>query len=181
MVRPRNINRKVAPKDIPDWEQEAFLSRTEVKKAAEAVTDLGEELTQMTVSQIKKLQLPIEVQDAILMLKGMDKGPAMKRQKLFLGRMLRHDEDVLIEIKTKLDEAEVKAKAQNAHFHRLEIWRERLLAGGDDALNEFMEQYTNADRSQIRTWIRNAQKEAAENKPPKSARALFQYLKGLEW
>lgn len=181
MVRPRNINRKVTPKEIPNWEQEAFKSRTEVKKAAEAVTDLGEQLTEMTVTQIKKMQLPIEVQDAVLMLKGMDKGPAMKRQKLFLGRLLRQHEEIIIEIKTKLEEAEIKAKAMNAHFHRLEVWRDRMLAGGDEALNEFMNMYTHADRSQLRTWIRNAQKEAEENKPPKSARALFQYLKGLEW
>lgn len=181
MVRPRNVNRVKIEKTTPDWEQEEFDSRTQIKKAAQAVTDLGERLSQMTEQEIKKLNLPSQVQDAILTLKNLDKGPALKRQKLFVGRLLRQDEPLLIEIKEKLNAIEVKAKQQNAHFHRLEKWRDRMVEEGDEALNEFLNQFPQADRTSLRQWIRNAQKEAAQNKPPKSSRAIFQYLKQLEW
>jgi ribosome-associated protein len=166
---------------IPDWEQEEFQSRTQIKKAAQAVTDLGEQLAEMTETEIKKLQLPEEVLKAVLMLKTMDKGPAIKRQKLYLGKLLRKNEAFIIEIKDKLAEQERKAKQQNAHFHRLEIWRDRLIEQGDEALSEFAEQFPQADRQQLRQWIRNAQKERDDNKPPKSARLLFKYLRSLEW
>lgn len=181
MVRPRNINRVKLKKDIPDWEQEEFESRTDIKKAAQAVTDLGEQLSEMTESEIKKLQLPTTLADALLLLKSMDKGPALKRQKLYIGKYLRQDEGLLIEIKEKLAAVETKKKQQNAHFHKLEKWRDRLVEEGDTVLHEFLEIYTQADRQQLRQWIRNAKKEQAESKPPKSARELFKYLKGLDW
>lgn len=181
MVRPRNVGRVQAKKEIPDWEQEEFESRTDIKKAAQAVTDLGEQLAEMTETQIKKLQLPTTLQDAVLLLKRMDKGPALKRQKLYIGRYLRQDEPLLMEIKDKLAEIEAKKKQQNAHFHKLEKWRDRLVMEGDSALHEFLNIYPQADRQQLRQWIRNAQKEQEQSKPPKSARELFKYLKALEW
>ena len=181
MVRPRNVNKVKQKKTVPVWEQEEFESRTDIKKAAQAVTDLGEQIAQMSEEQIKQMQLPRLFTDAVLMLKGMDKGPAMKRQKLYIGKLLRQDEDLIVEIKDKLAEIELKQKQQNAHFHKLEKWRDRLVQEGDAALHDFLELYPQADRQQLRQWIRNANKEQQQQKPPKSAREIFKYLKGLEW
>ncbi|MBF6056862.1 MULTISPECIES: ribosome biogenesis factor YjgA [Thiomicrorhabdus] len=181
MVRPRNVNRTKSEMEIPDWEQEEFQSRTQIKKAAQAVTDLGEQISQMTESEIKKMNLPKAFTDAVLMLKTMDRGPALKRQRLFIGKMLRQDEDLIVEIKEKLAEIEIRRKQQNAHFHKLEMWRDRMLESGDDAISEFMQLFPHADRQQLRQWVRNAVKEAETQKPPKSARELFKYLRALEW
>lgn len=181
MVRPRNVGRTVEEKHTPDWEQEEFESRTEIKKAAKAVTDLGEQIAAMTESEIHKLQLPQNFTDAVLMLKSMDKGPALKRQRMFVGKLLRQNEPLIIEIKAKLAEIEAKRKQQNAHFHQLEKWRDRLIEEGDPALEALLELYPQIDRQQMRQWIRNAQKEMTQSKPPKSSREIFQYLKSLEW
>lgn len=181
MVRPRNVGRVATETEVPDWEQEEFESRTQIKKAAQAVTDLGEKVAQMSEADIKKMKLPQAFTDAVLMLKNMDKGPALKRQRLFIGKMLRQDESLIVEIKEKLAEIEAKSKQQNAHFHKLEKWRDRLVAEGDSALQELLAIYPQIDRQQVRQWIRNAQKEAQQNKPPKSSREIFQYLKSLEW
>lgn len=181
MVRPRNVNRTKIAKETPDWEQEEFESRTDIKKAAQAVTDLGDKLTELSEAKIRAFDFPEELTNAVLLLKRMDKGPAIKRQRAFVGKLLRKNEDLIVEIKEKFMEEELKAQQQNAHFHRLEKWRDRLVSEGDDALNEFMEAYPQADRTYLRQTIRNAQKEAEQNKPPKSARAIFKYLRGLEW
>lgn len=181
MVRPRNVNRTKTPKTVPDWEQEEFDSRTDIKKAAQAVTDLGEKLAEMTESKIRKFDLPDELLNAILLLKRLEKGTALKRQKAFVGKLLRKNEGLIVEIKEKFMEEELKAQQQNAHFHRLEKWRDRLIEEGDEALNEFIGVYPQVDRSFLRQTIRNAQKEAEQNKPPKSSRAIFKYLRGLEW
>lgn len=181
MVRPRNVGRHTEEQAIPDWEQEEFNSRTQIKKAAQAVTDLGDELAQLMPSELKKLDLPKDLLDALALLKTMDKGPAMKRQRLFIGRYLRKNEPLIIEIKAKFAEIEAKRKQQNAHFHQLEKWRDRLLEEGDPALEMLIELYPQVDRQQMRQWLRNAKKEAEQNKPPKSAREIFQYLKGLSW
>jgi len=39
--------------------------------------------------------------------------------------------------------------------------------------------WPHADRQQLRSMIRNAQKEKAANKPPKAYRQIFQYLREL--
>ncbi|MGZ8251806.1 MAG: dual-action ribosomal maturation protein DarP, partial [Methylophilaceae bacterium] len=46
-------------------------------------------------------------------------------------------------------------------------------------LSEFMLQYPNVDSQQIRTLIRNARREEAANKPPKSSRELFKLLREI--
>lgn len=181
MVRPRNVNRTKAPKETPDWEQEEFESRTDIKKAAQAVTDLGEKLVELTDAKLRDLNLPDDLMEAVQLMKRMDRGPALKRQKAFVGKLLRKNEDLIVEIKEKFQEEELKRQQQNAHFQRLERWRDRLLAEGDDALNDLLVAFPQANRSLLRQSMRNAAKEAEQNKPPKSSRVIFQYLKGLEW
>jgi ribosome-associated protein len=46
-------------------------------------------------------------------------------------------------------------------------------------MNEIARRFPSADRQHARQLVRNALRERAQNKPPKSARALFQYLSEL--
>jgi ribosome-associated protein len=46
-------------------------------------------------------------------------------------------------------------------------------------LTQFLGQHPNADSQQLRQWQRNAKKELAAEKPPKSARLLYKYVKSL--
>jgi ribosome-associated protein len=81
-------------------------------------------------------------------------------------------------IQAKLDEWNNVTRVQSAKFHALERWRERLLTE-EQALSDLVAEYARADIQQIRTLIRNAQKEAAAGKPPKSSRALFKLLREM--
>jgi ribosome-associated protein len=47
----------------------------------------------------------------------------------------------------------------------------------EKVLSDFIAQYPHVDSQQIRALIRNARKEAAANKPPKSSRELFKLLR----
>ena len=181
MVRPRNVNRGTRKKPVPEWEQEEFSSRTDIKLAAQEVTDIGSYLGELSESQLKKMGLHPELLEALLLFKKMDAGPAIRRQRQFIGKWLRQHEEELAEIRARIEEMEERAKQQNLHFQKLERWRDRLLAEGDEALNALLEDFPQADRTLLRQHIRNAQKEAEQQKPPKSARAIFQYLRGLEW
>jgi hypothetical protein len=64
-------------------------------------------------------------------------------------------------------------------MHRVEDWRERLLAEGDKALAALLDDYPQADRQQLRTLVRNAQAEKAKNKPPRAYREIYQVLRAL--
>lgn len=71
-----------------------------------------------------------------------------------------------------------KHTAENAYFHGLERWRDRLISDAN-ALSEFMALHPSTDSQQLRTLIRNAQKELAASKPPKSSRELFKLLREI--
>jgi ribosome-associated protein len=49
----------------------------------------------------------------------------------------------------------------------------------NEALTELLNQFSTADRQHLRQLQRNAEKEIKAEKPPKSARLLYQYLKDL--
>jgi ribosome-associated protein len=70
------------------------------------------------------------------------------------------------------------SKAETAALHALERRRDKLLAD-DKALTDLLGEHPHLDAQQLRTLIRNARKEQAENKPPKAYREIFQILKEL--
>lgn len=82
-------------------------------------------------------------------------------------------------IRIALDKLKNRHNQQVALFHKLEMLRDRLIDEGDEAMADVIALYPQADRQQLRSMIRNAQKEKAGNKPPKSARQIFQYLREL--
>ena len=49
-----------------------------------------------------------------------------------------------------------------------------MVDGSDEAIEEVMNLWPDADRQQLRSLVRNARKEKAGNKPPKSSRQIFQ-------
>ena len=61
-------------------------------------------------------------------------------------------------------------------MHLAERWRERLLKE-PDALALFANEYRDIDLQQLRTMIRNAQKEQAQNKPPRDFRKIYQFVR----
>jgi ribosome-associated protein len=69
-----------------------------------------------------------------------------------------------------------KHSAENAYFHGLERWRDRLIAE-PNAFAEFIALHPKTDSQRLRTLIRNAQKEQIANKPPKSSREIFKLLR----
>jgi ribosome-associated protein len=79
-------------------------------------------------------------------------------------------------IQAKLDQWNGNHAEENALLHRLENWRQRLI-DDDAALSEFLTQHPDFDVQQLRTLIRNARKEAQQQKPPKSSRELFRTLR----
>lgn len=65
--------------------------------------------------------------------------------------------------------------ARDELLDELVRWRDRILAGGDDAIHDFVEAHPHADRQQLRTLALNATK--GEEPDKRAARALFDALK----
>lgn len=153
-----------------------WVSKSEIKRDAEALKDLGAEMVDLGKNSLDKLPLDEDLRAAIDLAQKIKK-EGRRRQLQLIGKMLRSRDVEPIE--TALDKLKNRHNQQVSLFHKLEMLRDRLVEEGDDAVPTVLELYPTADRQQLRALIRNAQKEKATNKPPKSYRQIFQYLREL--
>lgn len=158
-------------------DDEEWISKTRRKRECDALQELGEQLITLKNNELESFGLPDDLLDAVLAARKIRQRGALKRQKQFIGRLMR---DVDAEqIAQKLDMIRHKDDINNAHFKRLEKWRDRILEEGDRAISDLLEEFPEADRQQLRQLYRNAINEQKKNRPPASARQLFKYIREL--
>ncbi len=165
-----------------DEETGEFLgaSRSQNRREALEVLALGEKLVALTPAQLERLPIPEDLLPHIAECKRITAHIAHKRQLAFLAKQMRREDDETLEaIRDALDANSETSRREVAVMHRIEAWRERLLADGDAALAQLLDEYPQADRQQLRTLLRNAQAEKARNKPPRAFREIFQVLRAL--
>jgi len=150
------------------------ISKTQLKAEADEQQALGVRLTELPKDKLLKLDLPDAVVTAVLDSKKITANGATRRHKQYLGRLMREIDNA--PILEQLARWDGKHTAENAYFHGLERWRDRMIAD-TDVLAEFIALYPQTDIQQLRTLIRNAQKELAAGKPPKSSREIFRLLR----
>ena len=155
---------------------EEFISKTKLKAEADAQQALGVRLSELSKDKLLKLDLPDAVLTAVLDTKKITANGAIRRHRQYLGRLMREIDTA--PIMEQLARWDGKNTAENAYFHGLERWRDRMIADSN-ALAEFIALHPQTDIQQLRTLVRNAQKELAANKPPKSSREIFKLLREI--
>jgi len=163
-------------------------SKSQLKRDAHAIRDLGTELSLLGAAERARVPLPEDIVDAIDELNRTTKNGARKRQLGWLAKRLRKID--IEPIEAALESIRQAARANTQTLHLVEQWRDRLL--GDEksgtggvqpnpktALTDFLDKYPHADRQLLRQLQRSAMKERAENKPPKSARVLFKAVRDV--
>jgi ribosome-associated protein len=165
-----------------DPETGEFLapSRSEQRRAALEVLDLGAQLVALSDAQLTKLPVPESLLPHIRECKRITSHIAHKRQLQFLAKQMRREDDETLEaIRDALDEKGEAARRDVAAMHRVEAWREKLIDGGDAALAELLDEHPQADRQHLRQLVRNAIEERNRNKPPRAFRELYHALREL--
>ncbi|HEC19392.1 MAG TPA: DUF615 domain-containing protein [Gammaproteobacteria bacterium] len=163
--------------DDLDEDIEEEKSKSQIKREMHALQDLGKELVNLPKEQFERIELPEELHDAIIEARRIHQHGAHKRQLQYIGKLMRGvDADALRE---QVDTITGHSRQAVAALHHIERWRDRLLHDGDTALAELVTEFPDTDRQYVRQLVRNAKKELVGNKPPKSARGLFKYLRGL--
>lgn len=154
-----------------------WVSKTQIKKEMNDLQKMGMRLTDFAEDTLHKANLPEHIIAATADYRKIRANSALKRQAQYIGRLMRElDASEVKIIEDYLARIDGENQAHNASMQRLEQWRERLIQD-DAAITDYINQHPQAIASQLRTLIRNARKEAEQNKPPKAYRALFQYLK----
>src|SRR6476661_3975958 len=154
-------------------------SKSELKRQSNELQKLGEQLIEAPRDRVKRVPMPDNVKDAILMCQTITNHEGRRRQLQYVGKMMRTlDEEEVAVIQRTIESWKGASKAETAAMHALERRRDKLLAD-DKALTELLARHPEVDGQHLRGLIRNARKEQAENKPPKAYREIFQILKGL--
>jgi ribosome-associated protein len=158
--------------------QEAAPSKSRLKRDAHALQKLGTDLLDIPESEWASLGLVEDLVSALREAKRLHSRGARKRQLQYIGKLMRDIDPEPIQQYFRQQQVKVRQQAQRHREH--EGWRDRLIEEGDAAVGAFLQLRAQADRQHLRQLIRQAKKEQAENKPPKSSRALFRYIRDLD-
>jgi ribosome-associated protein len=176
-----NSNRGAVGFKSSEFEQQYERpSKSQLKREMTALQKLGEILVESPRDRVKKVPMPEDVLEAILACQQISSHEGRRRQLQYVGKKMRSlTEDEAATIQKVVDSWRGASKAETAALHAIERQRDRLIAD-DVALTDLRAQYPELDIQHLRTLVRNARKEQADNKPPKAYREIFQILKSLQ-
>ncbi len=176
-----NANRGAVGFQSSEFEQQYDRpSKSQLKREMTALQKLGETLVNAARDRVKRIPMPEDVLEAILFCQQITDHEGRRRQLQYVGKKMRTltEEEVSV-IQTAVDGWRGTSRAEAAALHAIERQRERLLAD-DNVITELRSRHPDLDVQHLRTLVRNARKEQAENKPPKAYREIFQLLKTLQ-
>lgn len=152
------------------------VSKSQRKRESTALQDLGEALVALSADRLARMELPEALRAAVDEARRIRKFGALRRQMQYIGRVMRDLDPA--PIRAQFQALEGQSRAHTAWLHRVERWRERLLAD-DEALGELMARHPGTDAQHLRSLVRAARHETAAGKPPRAFRQLFRVLRDL--
>ena len=154
-----------------------ILSKTKKKAQSHALQKLGIELVDLSKERLASMQLPETLVEAVREAQRITAHEGRRRQMQYIGRLMRDIDPAPIQ--ERLDAWRGQSKAEIARQHGMERLRDKLVAD-DSALTEFAQKHPGVDLQSLRNLIRNARKEAAEGRAPKSYREIFKVIRDAE-
>ncbi|OGR27541.1 MAG: hypothetical protein A2277_03005 [Desulfobacterales bacterium RIFOXYA12_FULL_46_15] len=149
-------------------------SKTQIKKEAEELQELGIELSGLPVRRLERLDLPDDLKKALIESRSITSNVAGKRQRQFIGALMR---DVDPEpIRQALLQTDTGFPVESETVKETRAWLDRLLSGDPAGLEEFIHAYPGLDYQRLRQLLRNIKKEKATGKASKSLNALEQLV-----
>ena len=151
---PRDPRDQIVPDE--DVKNRAFLeeeepreTRGEKKRKATQLERLGESLVHLPPAKLARVPLPDDLRAAVneaVRIKSSHGG--YRRQVQFIGRIMRTIDAQ--PIADALETLKTEDAPSSRTFRAAELWRERLIANGDKALEDLVKEAPAADRTKLR-------------------------------
>jgi len=158
---------------------EDWISKSEVKRQMHALQELGKALTELNDKQLATIPMSDLLAEAVGEYKRLKHREARRRMLQRIGKLMR-EEDVE-PIQEAYDLTQPGSKASVRIDKQLESWRARLIDLSDKAVTQFLDEYPQTDRQQLRNLVRNAVKAATKNPEHKystnEAKKLFKFIR----
>ena len=157
--------------------QDEWISKSQRKRDCEAQQKISDRLLKLPIDQLAQIDLPDELEQALMEAHRIRSNSALKRQRQYLGKIMRNVDSA--KIKNQLDAVIHKNDTNTARFKKLERWRDRLIENDKEVLGEIIRELPDLDRHHVHNLVRQAAKEASADKPPTASRKLFKYLREM--
>lgn len=153
------------------------ISKSQRKRDADALQKTGVQLVDLSLEKLEKLPLTDALHKAIVEAKSIKSHGAKRRQAQLIGKLMRSaDYEAILEAYDQLMEA---SQSATAGFHQVELWRDKLMHEGKNALTELLNVYPVEDIQHLRQLVKKAIDEQLKEKNTGAARALFRYLRSI--
>lgn len=167
-------------RDQPEQAQERSArderpSKSQLKREMTALQELGEQLLRLPLAKLRTLPVPEKLYDAIELAQRIRDREGLRRQRQYIGRLMRDVDPAPLRDALSLDGA--THRAQVAAMHGAEHWRERLLAE-PGSLDDFRREYPQAG-PELERLIEGAKAEAGAPQHGRRYRELFRLLRDL--
>jgi len=163
--------------DADDGYQDDRPSKSERKRRSEDLQALGEQLIELSQSELDALPLPEQLRDAVMLARRITAHGGLYRQKQYIGKLMRKIDAE--PIRAALDARRDRERVEALRFHRIEQWRDRLLNEGAEAIASLEAELPHIDRTAIARLIERARKEQQHlgQKITPAGRELFRLLR----
>lgn len=153
------------------------FSKSQTKRDMLALQKLGVALVELPESQLEKIPLPTQLLEAIQFARTLKANESKRRHLQFIGKLMR-DVDAA-PIQAALEALRLSHHKGIQQFHKIEKWRDQLIAEGDLAIQKLLEIAPEVDRQQLRQLVRNAQRDTEKSINSGAVTELFRYLREL--
>ena len=160
-----------------DNTEEEWVSKSQKKRECDAMQRIGDKLLKLKPDELALIDLPAELEDALNEAHRIHSNSALKRQRQYLGKIIRSCDSETIE--KQLNTVIHRNDTNTAQFKKIERWRDRLIDNDKQVLGEIIQQHPALDRQHVHNLVRQAAKEKTTNKPPAASRKLFKYLREI--
>jgi ribosome-associated protein len=145
-------------------------SKSARKRVQLALQELGEQLIALNDAEISSLSLTERLDTAVRSAKKIKSHGALRRQKQLIGKIMR---DIDPEpIRAHLLRLRADETRKQRIFARAEKWRDRLVSGDSQALQEFFAQ-TGAEDDELRSLLSELQVAFSERAEKTVRRKIF--------
>ena len=157
-----------------DTNQKAEPSKSELKRTAHAQQALGKRLTRLGIRQLKTLELPEALLEALDEFHRLPKSHLARRRQLqFIGKLMRDINQPAIE--RQLQALEAPAPSQ-PKLTTAEIWTEYVLEADASVIESLLHLAPTLDRQKLRQLQRKASKAKGNTEQNKIRRQLHTYI-----
>ncbi len=162
-----------------DARDAARPSKSQRKRDADALQQLGAELAELPEARLAALELPDALRAALAELRRTRSHEGRRRQLQYIGKQMRSTDPA--PLREAVAAFQLGPAQQALALHEAERWRAALVAD-DAALTRWAAQFPRSDLQQLRSLVRAARADAQtapEQRHGRGWRALFRFIRPL--